>query len=331
MILVAIPEPLRSRILPSSLVEQLRAIAPVAVAPTPDDLLAGDTRALLAEAQVLVTGWGSDLVDPKVLAAAPTLRAVVHTAGSVRAVVTRDVYARGVVVSSQAWANALPVAEYTLAMILLAAKGVLQARDRYSAVRGGVDVHELLAGHGTYQAQVGIVGASAIGRRVIELLAPFDLTVAVYDPTLGSDEAAALGATLMSLDELMRTSRVVSLHAPWLPSTEGMIGVNELAAMPDGSTFINTARGALVDEPALVRELQTGRFDAVLDVTWPEPPAPDSPLWTLPNVTLTPHVAGSSGNELERMGASAVGEVGRAVRGEPLHHAVGADAYDRLA
>ena len=99
MILVAIPEPLRSRILPSSLVEQLRATAPVAVAPTPDDLLAGDTHALLAEAQVLVTGWGSDLVDAEVLAAAPRLRAVVHTAGSVRPVVTRDVYARGVAVS----------------------------------------------------------------------------------------------------------------------------------------------------------------------------------------------------------------------------------------
>jgi phosphoglycerate dehydrogenase-like enzyme len=241
------------------------------------------------------------------------------------------VYARGVAVSSQAWANALPVAEYTLAMILLAAKGVPRARDRYWAVRGGVDVHELLAGHGTYQAQVGIIGASVIGRRVIELLAPFDLTVALFDPTLGADEAAALGTTLMSLEELMRTSRVVSLHAPWLPSTEGMIGAAELASLPDGSTFINTARGALVDEPALVRELQTGRIDAVLDVTWPEPPAPDSRLWTLPNVTLTPHVAGSAGNELERMGASAVREVARVVRGEPLHHAVDADAYDRLA
>ncbi len=331
MILVAIPEPLRSRILPSPLVEQLRAIAPVAVAPTPDDLLAGDTRDLLAEAQVLVTGWGSDLVDADVLAAAPRLRAVVHTGGSVRPVVTRDVYARDIAVSSQAWANALPVAEYTLAMILLTAKGVPRARDRYWAVRGGVDVHELLAGHGTYQAQVGIIGASVIGRRVIELLAPFDLTVALCDPTLGADEATALGATLMSLDELMRTSRVVSLHAPWLPSTEGMIGAAELASLPDGSTFINTARGALVDEPALVRELQTGRIDAVLDVTWPEPPAPDSPLWTLPNVTLTPHVAGSAGNELERMGASAVREVARVVRGEPLHHAVDADVYDRLA
>ena len=331
MILVAIPEPLRSRILPSSLLDELRAPAPVAVAHTADDLLAGDTHDLVDEAQVVVTGWGSDLVDADVLAAAPRLRAVVHTGGSVRPVVTRDVYARDIAVSSQAWANALPVAEYTLAMILLRAKGVPRARDRYWAVRGGVDVHELLAGHGTYQAQVGIIGASVIGRRVIELLAPFDLTVALYDPTLAADEATALGVTLTSLDELMRTSRVVSLHAPWLPSTEGMIGAAELAALPHGATFINTARGELVDERALARELQSGRIDAVLDVTWPEPPSSDSPLWTLPNVILTPHVAGSAGNELERMGASAVREVARAVRGEPLHHAVDADAYDRLA
>ncbi len=331
MILIAIPEPLRSRILPPSLVEQLQEVAPVAVAPTPDDLLASDTRALLAEAQVLVTGWGSDLVDAEVLAAAPRLRAVVHTAGSVRPVVTREVYARDVAVSSQAWANALPVAEYTLAMILLAAKGVLRAQDRYRAAMGPVEVHSELAGFGTYGTQVGIIGASAIGRRVIELLAPFDLTVALYDPTLEADEAAALGVTLMSLQDLMRTSRVASLHAPWLPSTEGMIGAAELAALPDGATFINTARGALVDEPALVRELQTGRIEAVLDVTWPEPPSHDSPLWTLPNVVLTPHVAGSAGNELERMGASAVREVARVLRGEPLHHAVDSDAYDRLA
>ena len=99
----------------------------------------------------------------------------------------------------------------------------------------------------------------------------------MFDPTLGPDQAAALGVTPMSLDELMRTSRVVSLHAPWLPSTEGMIGAAELAALPDGATFINTARGALVDEAALVHELESGRIDAILDLTWPEPPAPDSP------------------------------------------------------
>ena len=331
MILVAIPEPLRSRILPAALMDELRALGPVTVAPTPDDLLADDTRGLLAEAEVLLTGWGSDLVDAGVLAAAPRLRAVVHTAGSVRPVVTRDVYARGVLVSSQAWANALPVAEYAVAMILLSAKGVHRMQGRYRAAKGGVDVHAELAGFGTYETQVGIIGASAIGRRVIELLAPFDLTVALADPTVGADEAASLGVTLMSLDELMRTSRVVSLHAPLLASTVGMIGAAELAALPDGATFINTARGALVDEDALVRELQSGRIDAVLDVTWPEPPAADSPLWTLPNVVLTPHVAGSAGNELVRMGASAVREVARVFRGEPLHHAVDVDAYERLA
>ena len=112
MILVAIREPLRSRILPAALMDELRALASVAVAPTPDDLLADETRGLLADTDVLLTGWGSDLVDAEVLAAAPRLRAVVHTAGSVRPVVTRDVYSPGVLVSSQAWANALPVAEY---------------------------------------------------------------------------------------------------------------------------------------------------------------------------------------------------------------------------
>ena len=331
MILVAIPEPLRSRILPAGLMDELRAFAPVSVAPTPDDLLADNTRGLLADTEVLVTGWGSDLVDAGVLAAAPRLRAVVHTAGSVRPVVTRDVYARGVHVSSQAWANALPVAEYAVAMILLSAKGVHRMQSRYRAVQSDVDVHAELAGFGTYGTQIGIIGASAIGRRVIELLAPFDLTVALSDPTVRVDGAASLGVTLMSLDELMRTSRVVSLHAPLLNSTVGMIGSKELAAMPDRATFINTARGALVDEDALVRELQSGRIDAVLDVTWPEPPAADSPLWTLPNVVLTPHVAGSAGNELVRMAASAVREVARVLRGEPLHHPVDAEAYERLA
>jgi phosphoglycerate dehydrogenase-like enzyme len=234
-------------------------------------------------------------------------------------------------VSSQTWANALPVAEYTLAMILLSAKDVLRIRDRYREARGQVDVQAELDEFGTYGLKVGIIGASTIGRRVIELLRPFDLDVALHDPTVSADEAAALGVRVLALDELMRRSRVVSLHAPLLPNTKRMIGAWELAALPEGATFINTARGALVDEAALVRELESGRVSAVLDVTWPEPPSPDSPLWTLPNVLLTPHLAGSLGNELARMGASAVREVARVARREALHHEVNADAYERLA
>lgn len=329
MIVVAIAEPLRSRILPPPLMAELEELGPVGLAPSLED--SDETRNVLKDAEILLTGWGSRLVDADVLAMAPRLRAVVHTAGSVRSVVTPDVYARGIAVSSQAWANALPVAEYTVAMILLAGKGVLRMRDRYRNARAHVDVQADLEGFGTYRLQVGIIGASAIGRRVIELLRPFDFKVALYDPTVSADEAAAFGVTGVNLDELMRTSRVVSLHAPLLPTTEGMIGASELAALPDGATFINTARGALLDEAALVRELESTRISAVLDVTWPEPPSADSPLWTLPNVFLTPHMAGSLGNELARMGASAVREVGRVCRGEALHHEVDADAYERLA
>jgi phosphoglycerate dehydrogenase-like enzyme len=105
-----------------------------------------------------------------------------------------------------------------------------------------------------------------------------------------------------------------------LPSTEGIIGAPQLAALPDGATFINTARGALVDEAALVRKLASDRISAALDVTWPEPPSADSLLWTLPNLFLTPHIAGSLGNELARMGASAVREGARIRRWEALHH-----------
>jgi phosphoglycerate dehydrogenase-like enzyme len=167
-----------------------------------------------------------------------------------------------------------------------------------------------------------VVGASRIGRRVIELLAPFDLDLLVSDPYLDAAAARRLGARLVGLDELFARSDVVSLHAPAVPATRGMIGAALLAAMRTGATLINTARGSLVDQDALVEQLRTGRIKAVLDVTEPEVTPADSPLWELPNVILTPHAAGALGNELHRLGAVAVDEVARLVAGEPLRHPV---------
>ena len=331
MILLAVRPELRERFLPEALVAELATLAPVAVSPTPADLLAPGSLPLLADAEVLVTGWGTGRISPEVLAAAPRLRAVVHTAGSVRALVDKACYARGVAISSQAWANAVPVTEYTLAMILLAAKGTFRAQREYRSGRAAYDVQTRLASYGAYGCRVGVIGASVIGRGVLELLRPFDLDVALADPTVDSRVAAELGATLLTLDELMATSDVVSLHAPWWPSTEGMIGARELSLLRDGGTFINSARGALVDESALIAELRTGRIDAIVDTTWPEVPAPDSPLWDLPNLMLTPHIAGSAGRELRRLGESAVREVARVVRGESLHHPVELHRFDILA
>ncbi|WP_298806097.1 hydroxyacid dehydrogenase [uncultured Pseudokineococcus sp.] len=330
-VLLALPEPLPGRFFSRAARERLAAVGEVDVHPTPADHRSPAATAALAEAEVLLTGWGTDLLDEEVLATAPRLRAVVHSAGSVRPVVTAGVVGRGVLVSSQARLNALPVAEYALATILLSLKGVLVAQRRYREARGAVDVRDLLSSHGVHARRVGVVGASVVGRRLLELLRPFDLEVVLADPTLGAEEAAALGAELVELDELLRTSDVVSLHAPLLPSTRGVLDARRLALMPDGAVLVNTARGGLVDEAALVAELVAERLSAVLDVTEPEVPDPSSPLWYLPGVLLTPHVAGALGSELLRLGDGAVEEVERLAAGLPLLRPVTTEVYDRLA
>ncbi|MFF8607543.1 hydroxyacid dehydrogenase [Streptomyces sp. NPDC015346] len=287
--------------------------------------------AALGEAEVLLTCWGAPPLTADVLARAPRLRAVVHAAGSVKHHITDACWKRGLAVTSAAAANALPVAEYTLAAILFAGKRVLHSAQRYGEVRADHAWTAESAAWGNYRRTVGLIGASRIGRRVIELLRPFDFEVLLHDPYVEAAEARDLGVELVSLDELCARASIVSVHAPQLPATHRMIGAAQLAAMPDGATLINTARGSLVDEAALLPHLRAGRLHAVLDVTDPEVPPAGSPLYELPNVLLTPHVAGSLGNELHRMADQALDELERYVRGEPFLEAVLPTALERSA
>ncbi|MEV4948140.1 hydroxyacid dehydrogenase [Streptomyces sp. NPDC053755] len=297
------------------------------------DLAAPTPRvaAALAEAEILLTCWGAPPLTAAVLDRAPRLRAVVHAAGSVKHHITGACWERGLAVSSAAAANALPVAEYTLAAILFTGKRVLDSARRYGEVRADHAWTAESAATGNYRRTVGLIGASRIGRRVIELLRPFDFEVLLYDPYVDAAQAAELGAEKTDLDDLCARSTIVSVHAPQLPSTEGMIGAAQLAAMPDGATLVNTSRGSLVDEEALLAQLRAGRLRAVLDVTDPELPPPGSPLYELPNVLLTPHVAGSLGNELHRMADHALEEVARYGRGEPFAERVRPSDLSRSA
>ncbi|WP_275001887.1 NAD(P)-dependent oxidoreductase [Promicromonospora iranensis] len=171
---------------------------------------------------------------------------------------------------------------------------------------------------GNYGRTVGVVSASRTGRALIELLRPFPaLRVLLYDPYVTADEAAELGVEPVTLPELMSRSDVVTLQTPLLPETVGLIDAALLARMPDGATLINTARGPVVDAEALERELVGGRISAVLHVTDPEPLPASSPLYDLPNVLLTPHIAGSMGTELRRMGDMAAADLARYVRSAP--------------
>ncbi|WEK05013.1 MAG: hydroxyacid dehydrogenase [Candidatus Devosia phytovorans] len=289
-------------------------------------------RAVLAEIDILVTGWGCPMVTPEVVRAAPRLKLIAHAAGTVKYTLDAAVYEAGIKVTHAADANAVPVAEFTLASIIFANKRVFELRDRYRADPGRRSAYALMNEPiGNYHRTVGLVGASRIGRKVAKMLEGFDFTVLVHDPFVRQGDPVLAQAELVDLDTLMARSDVVSVHAPSLPSTMGMIGVRQFALMQDGAAFINTARGALVDEAALIAALQSGRIHAVIDVTDPEIPEAGSPLYSLPNVFLTPHVAGAVGMERLRLGELAVDEVERFVAGQRMEFEIEPALLERLA
>lgn len=292
------------QVFPPDVLSRLRETVEIDPALIAEDFTDPRVREVLAEVEVLVTGWGCPRIDETVLEAAPKLRAVLHSAGSVKGFVAPAVWERGIAVSTAAAANALPVAEYTLAMILLAGKDILGRRDRLRAERVSPG-WGFVPGIGNHGRRVGVIGASRIGRRVIELLSPFDLRVSLTDPYVDEAGAAALGVPLLPLDDLLRTSDIVTVHAPDTPETHRLLDRRALSLMPDGAVLINTARGALVDHDALIDELRAGRLSAILDVTDPEPLPADSPsstsrtpssprTWPAPRATRWPASASRS-------------------------------------
>lgn len=306
---------------PPPLVARLQRTAEIDPALVVSDFTDPAAATTLAGAEILITGWGCPRLDADILASTPRLRTVLHAAGSVRSLVGDALWGRGVTVSSAVTGNAVPVAEYTLAMILLAGKDAFTHRERFRRTHAQPAPAETAA-TGNLGRRIGVIGASRVGRRLLELLRPFDFEVLLHDPYVEAAEAAGLGARLLSLEDLLRRSDIVSLHAPDIPETHHMLDRSRLALIRDGGMLINTSRGALVDHRALTDELVSGRLHAVLDVTEPEPLPAGSPLYRLPNVFLTPHIAGSLGNELERLGRIVVEELERLADGLPLAHEV---------
>jgi phosphoglycerate dehydrogenase-like enzyme len=284
----------------------------------------------LGEVDVLLTGWGCPMLTDELLDSAPHLRAVLHAAGTVKGHVTQAVFRRGILVSSAAAANAQPVAEYTVAMLVLGLKRVFRLAREYA---GGEPRLAHVPGDqsGLTGTTIGIIGASRIGRLVAQLLKPYDIRLLLHDPHVSERAIVALGAEPSDLDSLCTIADAVTVHAPELPETLHLIDDRRLSLMRDGTLLVNTARGALVDTEALARHCATGRIDAILDVTTPEPLPPGHPLLHLPNVLVTPHVAGSRGRELRLLGAYAATELERYAAGLPLQGLVDPLELPRLA
>ncbi|MBO7177230.1 MAG: hydroxyacid dehydrogenase [Clostridia bacterium] len=281
---------------------KLADIAALSPAPvTREEILANPTQ--FADVQVIFSTWGMPkFTEEELRTALPSLRAVFYAAGSVQAF-AREHLNRGVRIFS-AWAsNAVPVAEYTVAQILLANKGFYQS----CRIMSGGD-HKGAKAYfrkmpGNYGARVGIIGAGMIGKMVLRRLHDYRLETVTYDPFLSDEDAATLGTKKVSLEELFESCAVISNHVANLPATVGMLHYGLFSRMSETATFINTGRGAQVVEADLIRALtECPDRTAVLDVTMPEPPEAGSPFYSLPNVFLTPHIAGSAGDEVARMG-----------------------------
>lgn len=281
----------------------------------PSDESLSDPR--LAEVEIILSGWGMPRVTDRILRALPALKAIFHAAGSVKPFATEEMWARDVRVASAVDANARPVSEFTFSMIVLSLK---RAWSRITAQRElGLYLPDDPHLVGVYGSTIALLGLGRTGRLVREQIARLDVRVIAYDPLVSRAEAARLGVELVSLEDAFARAHVVSCHIPLLDTTVGMLRREHFAAMRPGATFVNTARGAIVREDDLADVLES-RPDlwAVLDVLAIEPPPENARLPALPNVIVTPHIAGSLGPECRRMASSMLDEIERYVSGREL-------------
>ena len=284
---------------------------------------------LVRDVEVIFSGWGAPIFNHEFLAAAPNLKVVFYASGSVKPFVTDEFWARGIQLTGANGVFVIPVAEYTISQVLFCLKHGWQFAFETKHLRTYPPTHPV---PGAFGSTVGLVSLGAIARHVREMLRPFDLKVIAYDPFLSKKDADRMGITLCSLEELFATADVVSVHTPWLPETERMIRAEHFALMKQGASFINTARGAVIDEAGMT-EVFARRPDlfAVLDVTWPEPPSPGNTLFDLPNVVITPHISGSMSRECRRGGRFVVEELGRYLQGEKLLGQITQERLRRMA
>ena len=308
---------LREDFFPQTFRERLESLGDVTWNPHAEEFSETDLCERIPGVDVLVTGWGSPCVTPAVVEAADDLALVAHTGGSVADLVDAAVYDAGIDVVSANDVMADHVAEHVLGATIASLRNLSELDASMKRGDYGTDGYEFST---LYGSSVGLVGLGTIGRKFLAHLASFGVTAHVYDPYVDASALEAFDfADTCNLDDALRAD-VVSVHAARTPETIGMLGSDELAIIPDGALFVNTARAELVDETALLTELCEGRFSAVLDVYHEEPLPADHELRSLDNVLLTPHVGGSQIRPA--LAASVLDDVERSLSGEPLMHAI---------
>ncbi len=328
-IVVLVNEEFRGRVFSEKYYENLRAFGEVKVYDRKDFSDMEYTVEFVKGATVIVTSWDSPKIDKEILDVCPNLKAVIHGAGSVKPIASDEFIARKIRITNSAVAIGEGVAESALGFAISASKGFYQLNA--DTAKGLWQENIKTTVKDFYDIQVGVISGGFVGRHMVKLLQNFHVDVVLYDPILTAEQIAEMGAKKVSLEELLSTSDVISIHAPSIPATENMLNKDNLPLIKDGAILINTARGAIINEEALIEELKKGRFFACLDVTAVEPAPKDNPLRNMDNVVLTPHIAGTATNGLRRVALHVCEEIGRLVNGEKMRTEVNLDNLSKLA
>jgi len=326
-----LPEkPLTAKLFDTDSFQRLKQGYDVRINETERRLSAAEAVPLVRDAEAAITSWGAPKFDAELLEAAPRLKLLVHAAGTVKPFVSPELFARGVRVSSSASAIAEDVAVTALGYIICGLKNAFLLSN--SLRGGGWRKPELAQPRDIFGKTIGVIGASRVGRALLKLLRPLPVTVLLSDPFVDAAAALALGAQICSLEELLSRSHVVTIHAPAIEPLRNMFNAEMLSLLRSDVLLVNTARGMLVNEAELVDFMRTRPNScAILDVTDPEPPAEDSPLRRLPNVILTPHIAGSTESGLARIGRHVLHEIDAFFSTGQLKEEVTREMLERIA
>ena len=276
-----------------------------------------------------ITSWDSPKLTGLAGIRAQRLRFLGHAAGTLASYLEPAFFERDVTVVTSGGVLAMSTAECTFALIMAGAWNLRAYEMGLHAGRWSQSRKETVMG--VYGQTIGLVGLGQVTRQLIKYLEPFASNILVHSRYTSSEEAQRLGVTLVSLDELLAQSQIVSLHGTLTSKTRGMIGERELSLMRDGTLLVNTARAQLVDGAALLAELQRGRLFAALDVFDKEPLAADSILLELPNVLCSPHIGGISAHWRKKIGRNIVDALEAFVAGKAIEDRITVQRFEAMS
>ena len=324
-IALAFNESLKTTLFTDKAYERIQTLGEVVL--NEGDATVESIKKTVKDADIVVTSWGTPALTKEILDECPNAKLVIHAAGSVKPIVTDELWARGIRVCASTRPLGIGVAETALGLTIATLKNFFELNDDLHStafrIRNVTDLYDI---------NIGVVSAGFVGRHYIKLLNNFGVNIMLYDPFVTEEKAKEMGAKKVDFETLLKESDLVSLHAPSIPETYHIINEETLKLMKKDAILINTARGSLIDENALYNHVVAGNLKYVcLDVYDPEPLPEDSKLRRPKNIILTPHIAGLATNGKLRIGSHVCDEIENFNSNSPLYCEVKKEMLSKMA